>query len=261
MRAHSSQSDALAGCAIVITRPAGTGASLARRIRALGAIPVMLPGLSLRPALDPVLAREQWRKAQHDDVLVFTSPAAVRYALALHACHTRATVIATGQGTASALRRHGIQAQVPSLRQDSEGILALSSLQPLQGRRVALVTAPEGRGLLQQQLAERGASLREVHVYRRGPPRLDRRHVQTVSALPERTCVLLSSAQAMKNLMERLPATAWRRLCRADAIASSERIAALADEMGFSRRRVAASAGPDDLLAAACESLSNDPAD
>jgi uroporphyrinogen-III synthase len=241
----------LDGLTVVITRPAGTGTSLAKKVRALGGTPLLLPGLSLHGAADPQHARTQWLASQRDDVLIFTSPAAVRYALALAPLATQGTAIAVGRSTARALQRHGIAAQVPASRQDSEGVLGLPSLQQPQGKRVALVGAPGGRGLMQQQLTERGAVLREVHVYRRAASRLTRRHQQAVQQLPAMACVLLSSAEALQNLQEQLSAPAWARLCRATAIVSSERIAEAARAAGFVRIHQAASANQADLLAGA----------
>ena len=63
--------------------------------------------------------------------------------------------------------------------------------------------------------------------------------------------VLLSSAEALRNLQTILPPPAWTRLCAAVAVASSERLAALARAAGFARVCVAASAGSADLLAVA----------
>ncbi|WP_187300657.1 uroporphyrinogen-III synthase, partial [Mizugakiibacter sediminis] len=100
----------LAGAAVAITRPAGTGDALARRVRALGGTPLRLPGLALRAAEDAETARRTLRAALRADVAVFTSPAAVRYAARLtplrfaRAC----VVIGVGAGTARALRRAGV---------------------------------------------------------------------------------------------------------------------------------------------------------
>jgi uroporphyrinogen-III synthase len=245
--------DALAGCAIVITRPAGTGTALAQRVRRLGGTPVLLPGLSLRAAPDIAAVRSQWCAAWHDDVLIFTSPAAVRYAIALAPCTTSATMIAVGNATARALHRHGIDAQVPAVRQDSEGVLQLAALQQSAGKRVALITAPGGRGLLQQELVARGALLREVHVYGRGAARLNRRHVDAVLHLPVRSYVLLSSGEAIQHLMQYLPDEARQRLCQATAIVSSERIAEQAHRAGFKQLHQAASAAQADLLSTLME--------
>lgn len=256
MTRPSREARQLVGCTVIITRPAGTGTVLANKVRALGGAPLLLPGLSLRAAPDPQHARTQWLQAQHDDVLIFTSPAAVRYALALAPMQkAHGAVIAVGRTTARALQRHGINAQVPASRQDSEGVLALPPLQHPRGKRVALVGAPGGRGLMQQQMAERGATLREVHVYRRAASRLTRHHHQAVQQVPAVSCVLLSSAQALQNLQGQLPATAWARLCQAIAVVSSERIEAAARAAGFLRIHRAASANQADLLSATCQAI------
>jgi uroporphyrinogen-III synthase len=237
---------------IVITRPAGTAASFARQVRMRGGVPLLLPGLALRAAEDPDLARARLREAlRADDLLLFTSPAAVRFAAALAPLRTRAVVLAVGQGTAAALRRHGLAVQAPLRQQDSEGLLDLPALREMRDRGVALVGAPGGRGLLQQRLADGGARLREVGVYRRTAPRLDRRHAEAVRRLRPGARVLLSSAQALANLQRALPPDAWSRLCAAVAVVSSERLEAAAREAGFRHLRRAASAMPADLLAAA----------
>ncbi|GGY34652.1 hypothetical protein GCM10008098_29820 [Rhodanobacter panaciterrae] len=241
----------LRGRIVVITRPAGTAAALTRRVRALGGMPLLLPGLALRGAADEAVARAGLKVALLDELLVFTSPAAVRHAAALAPLQTTATVLAVGQGTAQALRRYGIAALLSPQRQDSEGLLEHPALQDLHGRRVALIGAAGGRGVLREQLAARGARLRELHAYRRVPPRLDRRHVDALLQLPASARVLLSSAEALQNLQQLLPPPAWARLCAATAVVSSERLAAAARAAGFSRIVLAASALSADLLDAA----------
>jgi uroporphyrinogen-III synthase len=243
----------LRGRTIVITRPAGTGSALARRVRTLGGSPLLLPGLSLRVAPVPEQARTSWRDAQQDDVLIFTSPAAVRYALMLAPCQTRATVIAVGRATDRALQRHGIAALSPASQQNSEGVLQLPTMQQLHGKRVALITAPGGRGMLQEQIVARGGWLREVHVYGRGKARLSRRHIEAVLQLPADACVLLSSGEAIRHLIEQLPVEARERLQAAMLIVSSQRIGEQARAEGFERQHVAASATQGDLLAAAVD--------
>jgi uroporphyrinogen-III synthase len=242
---------ALRGRIVVITRPAGTAAALARRVRALGGTPLLLPGLALRGVADPVAARAELLKALQGDLVIFSSPAAVSHAAALAPLRTAATVLAVGQATARALRRHGVAAPQAPARQDSEGLLDLPPLQDLAGRQVALIGAPGGRGVLRDQLTTRGARLRELHVYRRLPPRLDRRHVEALQRLPESAMLLLSSVEALQNLCQLLPASAMARLQAATAVVSSERLAVAARSAGFGRITVADSALADDLLMAA----------
>jgi uroporphyrinogen-III synthase len=175
----------------------------------------------------------------------------VRHAAALTSLHTAAVVLAVGHGTARALRQRGVREVLVPGQQDSEGLLDHSVLQDLRERRVTLVGAPGGRGILRGQLAAGGARLREVDVYRRTPPRLDRRHIAALLKLPASARVLLSSNEALQNLCRLLPLPALARLRAAIAVASSERLAAAARDAGFSRIELAASALADDMLAAA----------
>jgi uroporphyrinogen-III synthase len=240
----------LHGRVVVVTRPAGTGSPLARRVRRMGGEPVLLPGLSLR-AMDGPDVAAALRASLGDELLVFTSPAAVRFAARLTPLATRATVLAVGKGTARALGRHGIGAIAPAGSQDSEGLLAHPALADLHGRHVALIGAPGGRGVLRSELAARGARLREVHVYRRGTPRWQRRQLDAAMQLPAEARVLLSSAEALDNLKQGLPAEVFAHLRRAVAVVSSERLAEAARLAGFRRIVVADSALSDNLLAAA----------
>jgi uroporphyrinogen-III synthase len=242
---------ALSGRTLLITRPAGTAAALARRVRAHGGVPILLPGLSLRGASDQASARSVFQLALADDLLIFTSPAAVAFAAALLPFRTSSIVLAVGHSTARALQRHGINTPLVPAQQDSEGLLDHPALRELIGKRVALIGAPGGRSLLGEQLATRGAQLREVHVYRRVAPRLDRRHIDALLQLPTSAIVLLSSAEALHHLCRLLPAPALDRLLAATAVVSSERLASAASAAGFGRVTRAASALSADLLDAA----------
>lgn len=245
------QASGLRGRRVVITRPVGCAGALPRGVRAAGGVPVLLPGMALRAAPDAAAARIALLAALGDDVIVVTSPAAVRFAAKLAPLHTHAEVLAVGQGTALALRRHALDVPLVPSRQDSEGLLRHPALAAISGRRVALVGAPGGRGMLRRELAARGALLREVHVYRRVPARLDRRHVDALLGLPQSACVLLSSAEALHNLCDQLPQPALARWLAATAVVSSERLAKAARAAGFAHVVRAASALPADLLAGA----------
>src|SRR5262249_27383139 len=114
-----------AGAGLVVTRPVGDGASLARAIRAGAGRAVLLPGLALR-RIDDAATRKALAAIGRDHAVVFTSPAAVRFAFLLRPSLriARSAVFAIGAGTARALARHGIRAEIPD-RADSEGLLAM----------------------------------------------------------------------------------------------------------------------------------------
>lgn len=236
----------------MITRPAGTARALVRRVRARGGTPRLLPGLSLR-AIGDETARRAWHDAQRADVMIFTSPAAVRFALQLAPLDTRARLLGVGRGTREALRRAGFErAQSPGAGgEHSEGVLGHPWLRDVAGRTVAVVTAPGGRDLIARDLAHRGAQVRRADVYRRVRPRLTRRHLEQVMALHEDACLLLTSGQALDHLLAILPPAACDRLRAIRIVVSSERLQRLAHEAGFRRIVRAASPSAGDLLDAA----------
>lgn len=243
--------NALSGAHVVVTRPVGSGAPLARRIEGLGGRALLLPGLALRPVADTAFATRALVEAMAGDVMIFTSPAAVRFASQLQRLQTGATVMAIGAATARALVRAGVgEVLTPPRAASSEGLLEHPRLARPQGERVALIGAAGGRQVLAGSLHQRGARLREIYVYRRTLARLGKRHSDAVQALPADSYALLTSADTLSALRQVLPATAWAHLRTAVAVVSSERLAAAAGDAGFARVERAASATGDDLLRA-----------
>ncbi len=236
----------------MITRPAGTARALARLVAARGGVPRLLPGLSLR-AMPSAAVDVAWRQAQGAEVMVFTSPAAVRFALRHGPLRSRAYLLGVGRGTRDALRRAGhARAQAPARGEErSEGVLAHPLLREVRGRRVAVVTAPGGRDLITPSLRRRGARVERVDVYQRVAPRLTRRHADMVRQLRADAVLLVTSAQALDHLLELLPVDAAENLRERRIVVSSERLAAHARKAGFRRVRQARSPSAADVLDAA----------
>lgn len=237
------------GIRIAITRPVGTGAAWTHRVRALGGTPLLLPGSSLRAASDARAARAALRQALACDAVVFTSPAAVKFARLLDALRSRAAILAPGTGTRNALRRAGFHHAISPVCEDSEGLLALPILRNVRGRRIGIVGAAGGRGLLDRKLAARGARVIHAHVYERMPARLDRRHAGALRRNPHTPLyVLLSSVEALAGIVANLPDDARRALLHGTAVASSARLATAARKAGFARVLRAKSAHATDML-------------
>jgi uroporphyrinogen-III synthase len=246
----------LAGATVLVTRPAGTGAALARAARALGARTLSLPGASLRAPADREAARAVLRAGARADAVVFTSPAAVRFAFTLAPgwrARAGAQVYAVGPATARALARRGIAALAPDGRYDSEGVLA--AMAGARARSACVVGAPGGRGLIADALRGRGIRVDEAQVYRRVAARIDRRQLAPLAAARGTLVLLLSSAESLANLRAALPVDAWSRLAGAVVVASSPRVAQAARAAGLAAATVAASAVGRDLLAAAVRAL------
>ncbi|HKE49689.1 MAG TPA: uroporphyrinogen-III synthase [Rhodanobacteraceae bacterium] len=242
---------ALEGATVVVTRPAGTSSALVRRVQGLGGRALALPGVALRAADKPPS-----RPRAAFDAWIFMSPAAVRFgADALPRARARLRTYAIGEGTAHALARRGVSATIPVERADSEGLLALPELKRVRGQRIALVGAPGGRDLIAPALRRRGARVEAIHVYRRVPPRLTRRHFDALAEARDPLITLVSSGEALANLVALLPAPLLARLRAQILVVSSARLAALARSLAFAEIVLARSAVPRDLLAAAADAL------
>lgn len=242
---------ALRGATIIVTRPAGTAAVLARLAHAAGASVALLPGLRLRAIADVDID-----VAKRAGIWIFTSPAAVRFAFAAGLPASRhAESLAVGEGTRAALARRGLSALAPAGRGDSESLLALPALDQVRGRHVALFGAAGGRDVIAPGLRARGAVVEAVHVYERLPPRLTRRHLDVVEQAPNPLIALVSSGDALTNLVARLPEALLQRLRAQALVVSSARLAAIARAAGFAEVLIAQSALPRDLLAAAARCL------
>ncbi len=237
---------------VVSLRPVGGHDAMRRAAAAQGARVLALSPwrIALR---DDAITRKALREALVADAVVFTSPNAVRAAANLLPLRKRkgADWLAVGAGTASALRRAGIADVASPERMDSEGVLSLAALRDVRGRRVGLVTAPGGRGVIATTLARRGARITRADVYERIAIAPSPRAVATLRALRTRPWLALSSGEALQRLLAALPADAARVLRTSRVLAASERLAVLAHELGFDDIHVATDARPRALLEAA----------
>lgn len=241
----------LAGCMVVSLRPSGAHATLRRAAAAQGARLLALSPWRLR-TLDDARSRAALAAALGAPRVVFTSPAAVAAARRMERLQpaTDACWLAVGAGTAAALAREGVDALAPQ-RMDSEGLLELPPLQQLTGMTVGLVTAPGGRGTLEPALRRRGAHVLRADVYERVELAPPARAIDALRALHDPAWLVLSSGAALDSVLSALPADAVQVLRGAAVVAASARLAQLATERGFARVVTAASAMPDDLMAAA----------
>lgn len=230
---------------------AGLRAAAARsgaRLRAVSPIAIA--------ALDTADARQSLAAALGADIVLFTSPNAVRAAAALAPLHARRGQpwLAVGAGTRRALARCGIAAVAPA-RMDSEGLLGLPQLADVRGKRIGLVTAPGGRGVLAPTLAARGATVRRADVYMRRSVALSpaqRAALDDAARDPGRVLLALSSGEALDALLAQVPARGLRDIA---VVAASARLGDAARAAGFTRIAVATDARPAALLRAAADAF------
>ncbi|TLX22533.1 uroporphyrinogen-III synthase [Thermomonas fusca] len=240
---------------VLSLRPRGQHAGLRAAATRSGARLLALSPIAI-DILDDSDARQSLAAALAADILLFTSPNAARAAAALAPLRPRRGQhwLAVGAGTRRALARSGIDAVAPA-RMDSEGLLGLPQLVDVRDKRVGLVTAPGGRGVLAPSLAARGATVLRANVYARRAVALSsarRAALEAVLRDPERVLLALSSGEALDALLAQLPA---RGLGKVAVVAASARLGEAARAAGFTRIALASDARPAALLRAAADAF------
>lgn len=249
---------ALTGWTVVSLRPQGQHASLRAAAARVGAGVLALSPLAVETRIDTE-SRKALRDALAADIVLFTSPNAVRAAAVLRRLRNarRQTVLAVGDGTRRALQRLGIEATAPA-RMDSEGLLAMPALRDIAGRSIGLVTAPGGRNRIGPTLQARGARLARADVYTRTPVTISEPRWQVLRealAKPQHVVLALSSAEALDAMLHQHPADLAKPLRRIAVTAASARLAQTARDAGFRRIAVAGDARPASLLRAAVDAF------
>ena len=185
---------ALAGARVLVTRAEGEDEPLAAQLRARGAEALSLPCIAFTGPTDPAplhafLAR--LAKGERPDALVLASPQAARRLVAalrgqglLPAALAGVLLGAAGEGTARELEALGLPGAIAPAHGAGADALAAALGPRLRGAKVALLRAEEGNPDLPRLLAEAGAMVEAVALYR------------TVPASPDGLGALAPAAQA-----------------------------------------------------------------
>jgi uroporphyrinogen-III synthase len=236
---------------VVSLRPANDHAAMRRAAAAHGWRVIALSPWKIVVRADAA-TRASLRTALAADIVIATSPAAVRAARTLSPLRARRGQIfcAVGSATAVALRRAGVSNVLSPERMDSDGLLALPALRAVQGRTVGLLTAPGGRDLIAPTLLERGALVQRADVYTREVVALSPASLARLRAFDGPLLLPVSSGEALQRVFEAAPDDLVLRLRGAGVLAASERLAALARTLGCDDVRIATGPRPAQLLAA-----------
>ena len=247
----------LDGLRVLVTRPSQRAAPLAASLRRRGALPLSVPAIEIAGPEDAEAVREVMARLHRFDLAIFVSPSAVEHAVALAprgGAPRSFRAAAIGPGTRVVLLRHGIEpAFVPDEPYDSESLLCRSELSTdrVEGMRIAIFKGQGGREHLAGVLRRRGAQVREVETYRRRRPR---DLPLNLRAIPDVDVVILTSAEAARNLLGAAGDAGRPRLAAAHFVVISERVAATLRELGVDAPPSVASRAGDAGLIEALES-------
>jgi uroporphyrinogen-III synthase len=245
----------LAGIGILVTRPEHQAMPLCRLLEAEGARTWRLPALEIKAFGERRELSGAIGALENFDLIIFTSANAVRFGASLLDQKRDLPLAAIGAATARALNQAGYRvAFTPGETPNSEGLLAHPRLEHLAGHRILMIKGSEGRQLLQQELARRGAAVVTADVYQRVPAlpsaatlqavyeQFAAGHVQLITAtsLAVGVALLQMVPEALRDEFERVP---W--------VVPGERVASALQELGLrAPLLLSASAEDQDLVAA-----------
>jgi uroporphyrinogen-III synthase len=243
--------DRLQGQLILNTRPVHQQAELTSLLEQEGARVLSFPVIDI-VALESSLAQQRLtRQLSSYDMLLFVSRNAVdgafRYIdssrLKPGLCFG---VIGTATRLALAQRVSGLDScLLGGAPYNSETLLEADALQQVAGKRVLIVRGQQGRSLLGDELAARGAQVDYCEIYRRELPARDVADFNRVVDHEFPTLAILTSNVGMQNLIELVDQVAAERLRRIPWLLISERMRESAVNLGHNAPIIIAHSASD----------------
>ena len=158
---------------IVVTRPQAQAASFCRKLVEAGAIPVRFPTIRITPMPDTRRLDAALRRLRDYDWIIFTSVNGVAYCwdrlaeIAAMRVPASLRVAAIGPATAQALREREVEPDYVPAEYVAERIA--EGLGDVAGQAILLPRAEAARKTLATLLADQGARVDEIPVYRTLP--------------------------------------------------------------------------------------------
>ena len=200
----------LLGRRVLVTRSRNQAGVLSRRLAEVGAVPIEIPTIEVRPLHDYSDLDDALAKVSDFDWMVFASANSVR------AVHDRlraagrdsrslhgVQVAAIGPATADVIREYGIAADLVPATATSEGLSEALSNEDVSGSRILLPRADIATRDLPDMLQSLGAGVTQVTAYRTVTPEESRDRV----AEAVRTGIdvaTFTSSSTVRNLLKML---------------------------------------------------------
>jgi len=237
--------DSLAGCGVVVTRPAGQAGELIRAIDKAAGHTIAFPVIDIVGRENAAVVAD-FARLPKPDLVIFISRNAVQFGHAiLSGLTTR--VAAVGPATATALATVGVEVDiVPVDGFDSEHLLSHPSMQNVEGMSVTIVRAEDGRELLADSLRSRGADVSYLTAYQRlahVPDEHELRNLENAWQNGGVQCVMVMSIDSLQNFLQLVPASCHELLRKTLLVAPGNRVIQTAKKL-IPGARAAQSPGP-----------------
>ena len=242
---------------ILVTRPSPSGEELVSRLRALGRVAYHAPLIDFAPGGDLPKLPQALQQLNDGDLVFILSQHSVSYAHSVMgrvglSWPARLAYYAIGRTTALAMHRiSSLPIEYPREQEISETLLLLPALQKLEGKQALILRGNGGRELLGNTLSERGAAVSYYECYQRSPVHYDGSEQSAHWQRAGVDTLVVTSGEMIPQLYTLVPdyyRSSWLLRCR--LVVVSERLATLAQELGWSTIRVADTADNDALIRA-----------
>ena len=164
---------------------------------------------------------------------------------------------AIGKSTATALKLCSVNAEFPNREFSSEGLLALPSLQRPSDEKILIFSGVGGRKLLSDQLYNRGATVNQCELYCRSASQDFSKEINTLIYSDQLDVIIIHSGELLDNLVSQVSGEGLYKLMRLPLLVPSQRIALLANKMGFKNIVCSPSAAAEDMISALREWSNN----
>jgi uroporphyrinogen III methyltransferase/synthase len=198
----------LHGRRVIVTRARAQASGLAATLRNLGAEVVELPAIRIEPRIGAEEVRAAAAAIGVYELVCLTSPNGVRLlfeAIAAADLDSRAlagvTVAAIGPGTARALAKLGVVADIVPERFVAEGLIEALGEVEVEGSRVLVARAADARDVLPEYFEQRGAEVDVVALYETVREQPD---AEAIEAAQAADYVTFTSSSTVTNLTEAL---------------------------------------------------------
>jgi len=235
----AARSHALSGCNIVVARPEQQAKDLAELIRAKGGRAILFPTLEIIEAEDLRPLHQLVGRLEQFDLAVFVSVNAVNCAMSAivsrRSLPDTLKIAALGAASRKALQRFGVKDVIcPASRFDSEALLELPQLRDVADKNIAIFRGGDGRELLGETLAKRGARIEYVECYRRARPNADPEPLMQLWADDKIHAITVTSSEGLRNLFEMMNERGKELLKKTPLFVPHLRIAEAARNLGIS---------------------------
>ncbi|MCZ6831370.1 MAG: uroporphyrinogen-III synthase [Gammaproteobacteria bacterium] len=225
--------------AVLVTRPREQAAALCRLVQEAGFRAIAQPMIEIKPLSE--LGPRQLQMVMdldHYQHVILVSSNAVQWGMEwINQFWPQLPLglewYAIGKATAGKLSSYGVAVRQPETEMNSEGLLALTSLQAVADDRVLIIKGEGGRKQLSDVLSKRGARVEQLSVYRRVLPPISGTELTAVLNENQFAAIVATSGEGLHNMLSLLSPGELQVLRGIPLIVPGQRVAELADDSGF----------------------------